>query len=49
VKIDGLNDVKEITDRTEGKAPQHVTLDADVNTNPYKDLTPEQLRKLAGE
>jgi len=44
-----LSETKEITDRTEGKAPQFVKLDADIYTNPYKDLTPEELRKLAGE
>lgn len=45
-----LLDVKEITDRTEGKAPQSV----DVTTkgesvNPMAGLTTEELRKLASD
>lgn len=45
----GLNDTKEITDRTEGKAPQ--TLDvsnSDGSMNPYANLTLDELKKLAG-
>lgn len=44
----GLNDAKEITDRTEGKAPQTVSMtNPDGSLNPYNALTTEQLRKLA--
>ena len=44
-----LPDVKEITDRTEGKAPQviDVTTDGESLNSPYKALTAEELRKLA--
>lgn len=44
-----LATTKEITDRTEGKAPQSIKLDADVNTRPLSGFTEEQLRKLASE
>ena len=45
---ESLNDVKEITDRTEGKAPQAI----DVTTkgesiNPFHELSADDLRKLA--
>lgn len=43
----GLNDTKEITDRTEGKPKQSIDFDGRLTTNPYGELTPEQLRKLA--
>lgn len=45
-----LPDVKEITDRTEGKAAQ--TIDVTTNgesLNAYKELTVKELRKLAGK
>lgn len=46
----GLNDTKEITDRTEGKAPQSVDIrNPDGSLNPYNALTAEELRKLAGK
>lgn len=44
----GLYDTKEITDRTEGKAPQSVDVTTDGKSiNPYAGLTTEELRKLA--
>jgi len=48
---DGLNDTKEVTDRTEGKAPQSidVTTDGDKITDPYSALSVEELRKLANK
>lgn len=40
--------VKEITDRTEGKAPQSVDVTTDGKSiNPYAGLTTDELRKLA--
>jgi len=45
-----LRDVQEITDRTEGKAPQTVNMsNPDGSLNPYNALTAEELRKLAGK
>ena len=45
-----LNDAKEITDRTEGKAPQSVDVTTQGESiNPYAALTTEELRKLAGK
>lgn len=45
---DNLNDAKEITDRTEGKAPQSVDVTTQGESiNPYAALTTEELRKLA--
>ena len=45
-----LPDVKEITDRTEGKAPQSIDLTSlGKSVNPYAGLTTEELRKLAGK
>ena len=47
---DSLNDVKEITDRTEGKAPQTLDIsNPDGSLNPYNSLTAEELRKLVGK
>ena len=46
----GLLDTKEITDRTEGKAPQKLDIsNPDGTLNPYNALTAEELRKLAGK
>lgn len=43
-----LYDVKEITDRTEGKAPQSVDVTtAGESINPYAGLTTDELRRLA--
>lgn len=43
-----LPDVKEITDRTEGKAPQSIDMTSKGESiNPMAQLTAEQLRKLA--
>lgn len=48
-KADGLNDTKEITDRTEGKAPQSIDMTTKGESiNPIAQLTVEELRKLAG-
>lgn len=45
---DSLNDAKEITDRTEGKAPQSVDVTTQGESiNPYAALTTEELRRLA--
>lgn len=45
-----LPDVKEITDRTEGKAPQSIDMTSNGESiNPYNALTAEELRKLAGK
>jgi hypothetical protein len=45
-----LPDVKEITDRTEGKAPQSIDMTSNGESiNPYGNLTAEELRKLAGK
>lgn len=47
---DNLNDAKEITDRTEGKAPQSIDMTSKGESiNPYAALTTEELRKLAGK
>lgn len=47
-RVDGLNEAKEVTDRTEGKAPQFVGLgDKDDYDAAFQDLTAEELRKLA--
>lgn len=44
----GLMDTKEITDRTEGKAPQAIDITTDGESlNPYNALTADELRKLA--
>lgn len=46
----GLNDTKEITDRTEGKAAQSIDMTSKGESiNPYAALTTEELRKLAGK
>lgn len=46
---DSLAEAKEITDRTEGKAPQSVDLTTNGQSiNPITSLTTEELRKLAG-
>lgn len=46
----GLPDSKEITDRTEGKAPQSIDLTSKgESVNPYSQLTIEELRKLVGK
>lgn len=46
----GLNDTKEISDRTEGKAPQAIDVTTNGESlNPFKELTPDELRKLAGK
>lgn len=42
----GLKTTIEITDRTEGKATQYIESRAEI-TNPYDDLTTEQLEALA--
>lgn len=49
--VDDLTTTKEITDRTEGKAPQSidVTSDGDSIRAQYVPLTTEELRKLAGK
>lgn len=45
-----LVDTKEITDRTEGKAPQTIDMTSlGESINPYANLTTEELRKLAGK
>lgn len=45
-----LMDVKEITDRTEGKASQSMDITSQGESiNPFNALTPEELRKLAGK
>lgn len=45
-----LVDTKEITDRTEGKAPQTIDMTSlGESINPYAALTTEELRKLAGK
>lgn len=45
-----LFDVKEITDRTEGKAPQSIDMTSKgESVNPYAALSVEELRKLAGK
>lgn len=50
---DAVNDLmttKEITDRTEGKAPQSIDVTTDGESiNPYAGLSTEELRKLAGK
>jgi len=47
---ESLNDVKEITDRTEGKAPQTLDIsNPDGSLNPYSQLSIEELRKFAGK
>lgn len=44
----GLNDAKEITDRTEGKAPQFIGVgDKDDYDKLFDELTLDELRKLA--
>jgi len=50
ITSEGLHDTKEITDRTEGKAPQSidVTTNGD-SVNAYSSLTADELRKLAGK
>lgn len=46
----GLADTKEITDRTEGKAPQSIDMTtAGESINAFSSLTTEELRKLAGQ
>lgn len=40
-----LNTTKEITDRTEGKAPQSVRIEDITPERPLKGLTPDELRK----
>lgn len=46
----GLQDAKEITDRTEGKAPQSVDVTTNGESiNPYNGLTEAELKKLAGK
>lgn len=45
-----LADVKEITDRTEGRAPQAIDITTGGDKlNPYASLTIDELKKLAGE
>lgn len=45
-----IADVKEITDRTEGKAPQSIDMTTNGESmNPYAQLSVEELRKLAGK
>lgn len=47
---DSLNDAKEITDRTEGKAPQSIDMTSKGESiNPYSALTTEELRKMIKE
>lgn len=47
---DDLNTTKEITDRTEGKAPQSIDIsNPDGSLNPYNALSIEELKKLAGK
>lgn len=46
--LTGLQDAKEITDRTEGKAPQRIDVtNPDGSLNPYAALSTEELKKLA--
>lgn len=47
---DNLNDAKEITDRTEGKAPQSIDMTSkSERINAYAALSTDELRKLAGK
>lgn len=49
-KANGLNDAKEITDRTEGRAPQAIDLTTKGESiNPFHELSADDLRKLAGK
>lgn len=47
---ESLNDAKEVTDRTEGKAPQNIDLTSKGDSiNPMSGLTIEELRNLASK
>lgn len=48
VKAGGLHDAKEVTDRTEGKAPQKVDITTnDESLNLFSQLSVEELKRLA--
>lgn len=49
-KVPDSRTISDMLDRALGKPDQSISLDANINTNnPYKELTPDQLRKLAGQ